>query len=153
LHQKAQINRALALIFKGIAHLKETFPGKAFTIDGKLVGDIGEVIAALEYDITLYPTQTTAHDGVTSSGHRVQIKATFKDKLTMTSIPERYVGLQLFEDGTHKEIFNGPGAAIARHFGHRAGIGEKQLSFSISALAELSQSVRVEDRVPRKLLT
>ena len=48
------ITEGLALIFRGIDRLREAFPNRAFTIDGRL-GDIGEVIAALEYDLTLDP--------------------------------------------------------------------------------------------------
>ena len=47
------ITEALGLIFQGIAHLKQALPRRAFTIDGRLVGDIGEVIAALEYEVEL----------------------------------------------------------------------------------------------------
>ena len=68
----------------------------------------------------------------------------------MTAVPELYLGLQLFEDGTHKEVFNGPGMVIAQRFGHRAGFGEKQLSFSTNALAELSRGVPDGNRVPRR---
>ena len=152
MNRRDQLNEALALIFKGIAQLKDAFPDKAFTIDGRLVGDIGEVIAALEYDVTLYPVQTPAHDGETSDGRKVQVKATFKDKLTITAVPELYLGLQLFEDGTHKEVFNGPGTVIADRFGHRSGFGEKQLSFPITALAALSTDVPSRNRVPRRAL-
>jgi len=149
---RADLNTALALIFRGIGQLKARFPEKAFTIDGRLVGDIGEVIAALEYDVTLFEVQTPAHDGQTSDGRKVQVKATFKEKLTITAVPELYLGLQLFEDGTHKEIFNGPGAIIAEKFRHRSGFGEKQLSLSITALATLSRNVPSHQRVARRAL-
>ena len=152
MNHRTDLNAALALIFKGIEQLKARFPEKAFTIDGRLVGDIGEVIAALEYDVTLYEVQTPTHDGQTSDGRKVQVKATFKDKLTITVVPEIYLGLQLFEDGTHKEVFNGPGAVIAEKFAHRSGFGEKQLSLSITALATLSSNVPGHQRVARRAL-
>jgi hypothetical protein len=50
---RAAIAEGLRLIFEGIAELTKAFPNRAFTIDGRLVGDIGEVIAALEYDVIL----------------------------------------------------------------------------------------------------
>ena len=152
MNHRVELNGALALIFKGIARLKAAFPDKAFTIDGRLVGDIGEVIAALEYELTLYPVQTPAHDGETKDGRKVQVKATFKDKLTITAVPELYLGLQLFEDGTHKVVFNGPGALIAQKFGHRNGFGERQLSLPVSALVALSANVPANQQVPRRAL-
>ena len=152
MNHRAKINEALALIFRGIAQLKAQFPDKEFTIDGRLVGDIGEVIAALEYDVKLYDVQTPVHDGETSDRRRVQVKATFKDRLSIAAVPDLYLGLQLLKDGTHKEVFNGPGAVIATKFSHRAGFGEKQLSFSVSALAELSVQVPNSQRVGRRAL-
>ena len=47
---RAAITEGLRLIFQGIAHLEKAFAYRAFTIDGRLVGDVGEVIAAVEYD-------------------------------------------------------------------------------------------------------
>jgi len=149
---RASITEALALIFQGIAKLKERFPEKAFTIDGRLVGDIGEVLASLEYEVKLYEVQTPAHDGETPDGRKVQVKATFKDKLTITAVPELYLGLQLSPDGNHREVYNGPGALIAKQFAHRTGIGERQLSFPIAALVKLSQQVPAEQKIGRRAL-
>jgi Family of unknown function (DUF6998) len=61
------ITEALEMIFQGIAHLKDAFPHRAFTIDGRLVGDIGEVIAAIEYDVLLDNVSQPGHDGQTST--------------------------------------------------------------------------------------
>ncbi len=97
--QRQAIKDALALIFQGIAHLKERFPGREFTIDGRLVSDIGEVIAALVCDIVLYESIQPNHDGETSEGRKVQVKATFKDQLTFKSVPDYYLGFKLFENG------------------------------------------------------
>lgn len=48
---RQEIARALESIFSGIAHLNDSFPSRQFTIDGRLVGDVGEVIAAMVYEI------------------------------------------------------------------------------------------------------
>ena len=147
---RTSISEALSLIFQGITKLKELFPQKAFTIDGRLVGDIGEVLATLEYDVMLYPVQTPGHDGITSDGRQVQVKATFQNSLTMTAVPEMYLGLKLSPDGSHREVFNGPGSVIALAFAHRAGIGEQQLSFSVAALLNLSEQVPAAQKVARR---
>jgi hypothetical protein len=149
---RASISDALKLIFQGIEQLKQAFPTKAFTIDGRLVGDIGEVLAASEFDVELYEVQTTAHDGETSDGRKVQVKATFKHSLTMTSVPELYLGFKLSPEGDHKVVFNGPGSLIAEKFAHRSGIGEKQLSFSVKALSELAAIVPESQKVSRRAL-
>lgn len=144
------INQALALIFKGISQLKAEFSNRKFTIDGRLVGDIGEVIAALVYDLVLHEKSQPDHDAETSDGRSVQIKATFKDSLTFKTVPDYYLGFKLYEDGTYKEIYNGPGDIIFNKYLHRKGIGKELLSFPISAFIELSKLVPAEQRIPKR---
>lgn len=57
---------------------------------GRLVGDIGEVIAELEYDLTLHGVSQPTHDAITADNRNVQIKATFKDSLTFRKVPDYY---------------------------------------------------------------
>jgi hypothetical protein len=146
------ITEALALIFQGIEKLKSAFPHREFTIDGRLVGDIGEVIAALEYDLVLDDVSLPGHDAVTSDGRRVQIKATFKDQLTFKTVPDFYLGFKLFADGRHEEIYNGPGDLIYKRYASRKGVGSTLLSFPLSELRRLSTTVDPEARIPRRQL-
>lgn len=76
-----QIEEALGLIFQGIGMLQAEFAHRRFTIDGRLVGDIGEIIAAAEFDIELDDVSRAVHDGRMPDGRGVQIKATFQDHL------------------------------------------------------------------------
>ena len=145
--KKTIISTALTHIFNGIDQLSNAFPEKAFTIDGRLVGDIGEVIATLEYDIEIYTVQQARHDGKTSDGRKVQVKATFKDSLTFKSTPDYYLGFKLFNDGRHEEVFNGPGQIIFERYKYRKGIGKTLLSFPIAELKRLSDTVPKSDRI------
>jgi hypothetical protein len=144
------ITQALELIFRGIAQLKQSFPHRAFTIDGRLVGDIGEIIAEIEYDVVLDKVSQPGHDGQSSDGRRVQVKATFKDHLTFGSTPDYYLGFQLFPDGRYEEVFNGPGQLIRDRYAHRKNLGTSLLSFPVSELKELSRSVLPEQRITRR---
>ena len=144
------IVEALRLIFEGIARLKKSFPNRQFTIDGRLVGDIGEVIAALEYDVVLYEVSQPDHDATTPNGRRIQIKATFKDSLTFKTIPDYYLGFKLFPDGRYEEVFNGPGSIIYERFKHRKGIGVNLLSFPNKDLKALSREVPANERIPKR---
>jgi hypothetical protein len=144
------ITEGLDLVFQGIERLKSAFPNRQFTVDGRLVGDIGEVIAALEYDVTLHEVSKPGHDGTTTGNRNVQVKATFKDSLTFKSTPDYYLGFKLYPDGRYEEIFNGPGRLIYGHFAHRRGIGTILLSFPNAELRELSKSVAPTDRVPKR---
>jgi hypothetical protein len=144
------IAEALRLLFQGIAHLKAAFPNRAFTIDGRLVGDIGEVIAALEYDLVLHNVSQPNHDAITSDGRNVQIKATFKNSLTFRTTPDYYLGFKLYPDGRHEEVFNGPGRLIYDRYVGRKGVGVTLLSFPISELRKLAETVAVHDRIPKR---
>jgi len=149
--KKAIITEALERIFYGIEKLQKAFPGKEFTIDGRLVGDIGEVLAASEYDIKLYEVQQADYDGETSDGRKVQVKATFKDSLTFKTVPDYYLGLKLFNDGHHEEVFNGPGKLIYEHYKNRKGIGKSLLSFPIEELKKLSSKVKESERIKKRV--
>jgi hypothetical protein len=142
------INEALASIFPAIERLSSAFPNRAFTIDGRLVGDIGEVIGELEYDLILHETSQPTHDATAADGRKVQIKATFKNALTFKTTPDYYLGFKLHPNGDHEEIFNGPGQIIAERYAHRQGIGVQLLSFPIAELRALSATVAPEQRIP-----
>jgi hypothetical protein len=147
---RLEITSSLEQIFGGIGRLKEAFPHRAFTIDGRLVGDIGEVIAAIEYDLTLDEVQRPRHDATTSNGREVQIKATFKNQLTIRSVPDFYLGFQLSPNGEFEEIYNGPGQPIAECFGHRKGFDKALLSLPVARLRKLSANIPPEQRIPRR---
>ncbi len=144
------IVEALALIFEGIERLNKAFPNRQFTIDGRLVGDIGEVIAALEYDVELDKVCKPDHDATTRNGRRLQIKATFKESLTFKTTSDYYLGFKLFPDGRYEEVFNGPGRIIYEHFKHRKNIGVQLLSFPNKDLKALSREVPANERIPKR---
>jgi hypothetical protein len=147
---RAAITEGLRLIFQGIAHLEKAFPHRKFTIDGRLVGDVGEVIAALEYDVVLHDVSQAKHDAVTSDGRNLQIKATFKDSLTFRTIPDYYLGFKLHPDGQYEEVFNGPGQVISDRYVGRKGVGQSLLSVPIAELRKLSEQVPERDRIPKR---
>jgi hypothetical protein len=142
---------ALDSIFLGIEMLKKTYSNKRqFTIDGRLVGDIGEVIAERDYDLELDKSSKAKHDGTTPKGLRVQIKATFQSSLTFKGEEGLYLGLKLHRDGSYEEIFNGPAKLISQHFSGRDGINKKLLSFPIKKLVEIQKKVKKGEKVQRR---
>lgn len=144
------IEDSLGKIFSGIRQLKEALPSKEFTIDGRLVGDIGEAIVQRDYDLTLYEGVAKDYDGETPCGKKVQIKATFKESLTFKKVSDYYLGIKIYENGTYEEIYNGPGSLIANEYSHRKGFGKSLLSFPNNRLRELSQLVEDKDRIKKR---
>jgi hypothetical protein len=144
------IEESLQKIFSGIRQLKEALPCKEFTIDGRLVGDIGEAIVQRDYDLSLYEGLAKDYDGETPCGKKVQIKATFKDSLTFKKVSDYYLGIKIRENGTYEEIYNGPGSVIAEEYKHRKGFGKDLLSFPNKRLNELSVNIPSELRIPKR---
>jgi hypothetical protein len=150
---KNEFDAALKMIFDGIDCLQKLYGNKRpFTIDGRLVGDLGEVIAEQEFEIVLDGKMRAGHDAVTRDGRDVQIKATFKDSLTFRTEPILYLGLKLFRDGRHEIIYNGPGHVLTKAFGHRKGFGKELISLPIKRLRDLSAEVNDADRVPPRTI-
>ncbi len=152
LSELKNLSIALEKIFHGIKILKDKFPHKEFTIDGRLVGDIGEVIAEKEYEVILYTKIVKDYDAVTNDRKKVQIKATFKDALTFKKVPDYYLGLQINEDGTYLEIYNGPGKYIYEEYSHRKGIGKELLSFPINKMNEISNKIPIDQKIKKRSL-
>lgn len=99
--------------------LKEKFShlNKQFSLDGKLVGDIGEVLAAEKFNLDLYPENTEVYDGVQkATGKKVQIKASFKGYFQFpfgeNKIPDYYLAVIIDEDGKLNEVYNGTGRFV-----------------------------------------
>lgn len=137
-----------------VSILKEHFPIKksGFTLDGRLVGDMGEVIAEELFQIKLYEKLEKFYDAETiyEPKLKVQIKATFKESLTYNHEPDYYIGIKLFEDGNFKVIYNGPGKYIHQEYQHRNGIGKQLLLFPIKKLEEISLGINEKERILRK---
>jgi hypothetical protein len=98
------------------AHFSAT--GLAFTLDGKLVGDIGEALAAEAFDLVLCERRTKGVDAHTRDGRSVQIKATGGAKTGPAFTPGEGVAEQLlflrldFKSGLAEVAYNGPEAPI-----------------------------------------
>ena len=110
------VQEALRDLYAAVGRLRERYPYRSFALDGRLVGDIVEVVAAERYQLTLLPPGTAVHDATTPDGRNVQIKGTFQNWLTFPSDPQKcpdmFLGLRVNRDGTVDEIFNGPGHMV-----------------------------------------
>jgi len=151
------IKDALKLIFKGIKILEEGCKGKRkFTIDGRLVGDIGEVLVEGDYDIKeLCKGNNPVYDAITSDDKKVQIKASFQKHLTFKSIPDKekpvyYIGIKIEKNGTYKEIYNGPCSLIENRFKDRKNIKTKAIPISIKILEELQKKVVETEKIRKR---
>ena len=135
-----------------VEKLQESYPKKKFTLDGRLVGDIGEILVATDYDVELYEGIQKHHDGELSNGRKVQIKTTMKESLTfpVDHIPEYYIGIKVHPDGTYTEIFNGPGNIAWKAIKERKPTKTNLHSINLSALKKLNNEVGDDERIPKR---
>lgn len=124
-----------------------------FSLDGKLVGDIGEVLAAEKYGLKLYSSNAPIHDGEEkSTGKKVQIKSSFREGsyFPHTEVPEYFLSLHITEDGELEELFNGPGQFIVdRYIKERKLTAVKNRNYTLSkgVLKTLNAEVPIEDKI------
>ena len=88
------VPRAIRQLLDVGQDLRLAFPKKRFTLDGRLVGDIGEALAEQLYEITVFDHIEPHHDARTADGRLVRIKATMQHALGFPAdhIPDYYLG-------------------------------------------------------------
>jgi hypothetical protein len=144
------ISEAVRTMLDVVDRMKAAYDGKRrFTLDGRLVGDIGEILAECAYDLVLDDTSRKHYDGVDEDGRLVQIKATMKASLTFPAhhVPNCYLGILIHPDGTFEEIFNGPGHIIKEAVKNRSSQGIILHSIPIGALRKLQEQVRPGEEI------
>ena len=146
------IPQAIKQLLQITKQLHNEYPKRRFTLDGRLVGDLGEVLAEIEYDIELYDGLQKHHDAKASDGRQVQIKATMKDSLTfpVDHVPDYYLGIKIEHDGTLTEIFNGPGSVASEAVKNRQPTKTNLHSVRINTLKRLNEEVHSRDQIPRR---
>lgn len=145
---------AIEQLLKIVEQLQLAHPKKKFTLDGRLVGDLGETLVEGAYDIDLFEGLEKHHDGKSSDGRLVQIKATMKKDLTFPAshVPEYFLGIRIHRDGTFSEVFNGPGHIAAQAVKDRRLPKTNLHSISITKLEKLNLMVGNKDRIPRRAI-
>jgi len=135
-----------------VEDLNRLYPKKEFTLDGRLLGDLGEVLVEQNYDLVLNSGVTKHHDATTPTGQKVQIKTTMKDSLTYPAdhTPDFYLGIKIRPDGSFEEIFNGPGKPIGEILSNRQTPKTNLHNVSLSALKDLNNSVPTEQKIKRR---
>ncbi|EKN3392658.1 hypothetical protein O1Y80_000808 [Yersinia enterocolitica] len=128
-----------------VGELEQRNPGRKFTLDGHLVGSIGETTAAKRYGLKLYQASVETHDAMSPCGRKVQIKATQAGRIGLRSQPEHLLVLHLSLNGIVSELFNGPGVLVWNAAGKMQKNGQRPIS--ARKLRNLAAVVAMEDRI------
>ena len=127
-----------------VTELENEFPGRHFTLDGHLVGSIGEVMAAYYYGIELYKASAVVHDGCVGK-REVQIKITQQDDIVINEEPQYLLVLYLTKKGDVYEVYNGPGSIAWYAAGNPDRHGYRHLS--INKLMQLDGEIAQNERI------
>ena len=145
--------RGLYAIIDGLEDECSKYPCH-FTLDGNLLGSIGEVYAAERYNLELFEAAHKAHDARTLDGtdRLVQIKITQKRTVNkvvgISHKPDCLLVLEVDDDGSFEEVYNGPGSPVWDLLKGKNKPANGQYQISLSKLREKSGTVKNEDRIP-----
>lgn len=141
----SQIGKLIDQLYDATDALEEAFPGRKFTLDGHLVGSVGEVVAAYMFDLTLNPASTKAHDALSREGRKVEIKLTQGTSVSMRHKPEHLLVLSRPKGRNISVVYNGPGAEPWNASGKLQKNGQR--SVTLKKLASLDVAIRPELRL------
>jgi hypothetical protein len=142
----AGIPEKVKQLYAIVKELEAMFPGRHFTLDGHLIGSVGEVLAAYHYGLELLPASYQTHDAVSLDGRRIQIKATQVNRIGISSEPDCLLVLKILPDGRVEEIYNGPGKNVWEAAGKRQKNGQRYIPNG--QLRKLSCCVKPEEKLP-----
>lgn len=150
-----ELSNAIRQLYGIIDTLESDFSDheRHFTLDGHLLGSIGEVYVAERYNIRLFVSSFKGHDGVTKDRRErlVQIKVTQsrtrKRAIGLSSEPEWLLVLQVSVEGESIEVYNGPGDIVWNLVKDKPKPSNGQYQVALRRLLELNESVADDDRI------
>ena len=152
----AMIQEKLKQLFQIVEQLETEYAdyNRKFTIDGHLIGSIGEVIAAEAFDLELEKNSTPVIDAHTKDGtnRTVQIKVTQIDRVSFSGkqeyedAPDQVIVIAIDKAGEWTPVYNGPGKLIYENLGKPQKNGQSQIS--LAKLRRLMADVTDEQQLP-----
>ena len=141
------VTERIKAIYAITGELEALYPGRHFTPDGHMVGSIGEVIVADAYGLELLTASAKTHDARAQDGKMIQIKATQRDCIAISSEPDYLIAIRIHSDGSYEEIYNGPGNLVWQAAGPMQKNGQR--SISTVKLSNIAKTVCKDDRIAR----
>jgi hypothetical protein len=115
-----KVKAALEHLDQGVEMLRNAAnkyaPDLQFTLDGRLIGDIGELMAVEHFGISPQQRQKTGYDGTDPENRQVEIKTTRLSAIAFRKIAERVICIKIHGTSHWEVIFDGPGSRIAKEF-------------------------------------
>lgn len=127
--------------------MEELYPERSFKLDGILLGNIGEILAAYHYGLKLFKQSVPTHDGeVIADGRKVQVKITQSNSIVLREKMDYLLVLHLNRsNGEVTEIYNGSGGRIWENARYVKQMNH--YSLSVPKLLQLREQVADEERI------
>ncbi|MFA6523690.1 MAG: hypothetical protein WCS85_04970 [Candidatus Peribacteraceae bacterium] len=141
-----RVQKIIGRLFHIVEELERRFPGRHFTLDGHIVGSLGEVFAEERYKLTLLPSSNKTHDARKGS-RLIQIKATQRGCVAISSEPQHLIVLKLQPTGVFEEVYNGPGDRVWHTLKGKKRPKNGQYQVRLSTLRSIMQGVSGRERI------
>ena len=123
-------------LYEAVETLSSRYPGRPFTLDGHIIGSIGEVVAAEAFKLSLYPPSQAVHDAWDDNGD-VQIKITGGKHVSMYACCDRLLVLRIVNPQEAEVVYDGCGGPAWEHAGAMQKNGQRRISLTkLRAIAD-----------------
>jgi hypothetical protein len=109
---ESRLPAIITSLYSLVDELEKLFPERRFTLDGHLVGSIGEVAAKYFYNLRLLPPSSPCFDALAQDGSNrsVQIKLTGGNVVSIAvneNVPDLLIVLRIDRRSGFHEVYNG----------------------------------------------
>jgi hypothetical protein len=140
-------------LYTTVDKLEAMFESRHFTLDGHIIGSIGECLVADAYGLELKPASNNGFDAVLKAGKKeikqVEIKATQSDRVAFRSCPKHTIIIKILPTGDFKEYYNGPGEIIWKKIKSKKEQKNGQRSITLNQAKSLMNEVAESEKITR----
>jgi hypothetical protein len=128
--EKIKLPPTVAKLYEAVEELKASYPGRHFTLDGHLVGSIGEVVARETFKFDLLPASEKGHDAICKTRGKVQVKITAGRSVAMRGPCDHLIVLRIVSPQEAEIIYDGDGRWLWDSPSKLQKNGQKQIALS-----------------------
>lgn len=109
--QKLVLPAPVAELYRAIEKLQNAY-GRKFTLDGHVLGSIGEVVAQEAFGFELLPMSAHAHDARCKLRRAVQVKITGGKSIAMRQNCNHLIVLRVVNPEEAEVVYDDPGGPV-----------------------------------------
>lgn len=125
---RLSLPRPVAKLYAAVAELEENYKGRKFTLDGHLLGSIGEVLAETALKMRLLKMSAPVHDAVCDDRGDVQIKITAKRTIGLRHPCNHLIIFRVVSPQEAEIFYDGPGKIVWENAGPKQSNGQRSIS-------------------------